>query len=217
MLAREDRPGDRRLVAYVVTAPGEDRGRVPVGPSARGGAGGAARVHDAGGVRRAGPPAALAQRQGGPRARCPRRISPRASRNAGGRVDPRDPLEERLAGIWQTVLGLECVGVHDNFFELGGDSLLGLRTVNRLRELLGGEPISLVVRLRSADGRVPGGLAAKGPPRRRGACVRRPGSRPGGNASRNLRSRPVAAGHRGRFPREARGGRGRSSLVGDRS
>ena len=80
-------------------------------------------------------------------ARCPAPdfSSAEAGADGGGYVAPRDGLEERLAGIWQTVLGMERVGVRDHFFELGGDSLLGLRMVNRLRELLGGEPLSLVV------------------------------------------------------------------------
>src|SRR5262249_40260667 len=32
---------------------------------------------------------------------------------------PRTPLEELLVGIWKEVLGVEAVGIHDNFFELG--------------------------------------------------------------------------------------------------
>ncbi|MCC6176233.1 MAG: hypothetical protein IT305_13080 [Chloroflexi bacterium] len=49
-------------------------------------------------------------------------------------VAPRDDLEERLATIWQAVLGIERVGVDDNFFSLGGDSILGIQVVARARE-----------------------------------------------------------------------------------
>ena len=47
-------------------------------------------------------------------------------------VAPRTPVEERLAGIWAEVLGLDQVGVHDNFLELGGDSLLATRVISRV-------------------------------------------------------------------------------------
>ena len=40
-------------------------------------------------------------------------------------VAPRTEAEQRIAELWQTVLGIDKVGIHDNFFELGGDSLLG--------------------------------------------------------------------------------------------
>jgi amino acid adenylation domain-containing protein len=49
-------------------------------------------------------------------------------------VAPRSQSEELVAGIWSNVLGLERIGVHDNFFELGGHSLLVTRVVARIQQ-----------------------------------------------------------------------------------
>ncbi|MFD4617293.1 amino acid adenylation domain-containing protein, partial [Streptomyces bauhiniae] len=48
-------------------------------------------------------------------------------------VAPRTPVEEKLAAIWQDVLGLDRVGVEDSFFDLGGDSIRAVRLVGALR------------------------------------------------------------------------------------
>jgi amino acid adenylation domain-containing protein len=48
-------------------------------------------------------------------------------------VAPRTPVEQAVAEIWGDILRLEHVGVDDNFFELGGHSLLATQVISRLR------------------------------------------------------------------------------------
>src|SRR5581483_5021703 len=48
---------------------------------------------------------------------------------------PQGEVEEILAGIWQTLLGVERVGRRDHFFELGGHSLLIVQVMERLRRV----------------------------------------------------------------------------------
>jgi amino acid adenylation domain-containing protein len=52
-------------------------------------------------------------------------------------VAPRDDLELQLAHIWEEVLGVRPVGVRDNFFELGGHSLLAVRLFALIEKRLG--------------------------------------------------------------------------------
>ncbi|HEY0734013.1 MAG TPA: amino acid adenylation domain-containing protein, partial [Herpetosiphonaceae bacterium] len=49
-------------------------------------------------------------------------------------VAPRTPLEAEIAGIWAEVLGVAQVGIQDNFFALGGHSLLATQVITRIRE-----------------------------------------------------------------------------------
>ncbi|MBD2567365.1 non-ribosomal peptide synthetase [Anabaena lutea] len=49
-------------------------------------------------------------------------------------VPPRTPTEQIVADIWADILGLEKVGIFNNFFELGGHSLLATQVISRLRE-----------------------------------------------------------------------------------
>lgn len=52
-------------------------------------------------------------------------------------VAPRTPIEQSLAELWAEVLKLEKVGINDNFFELGGNSLLAVRLFVRIRKFAG--------------------------------------------------------------------------------
>jgi acyl transferase domain-containing protein/aryl carrier-like protein len=54
-------------------------------------------------------------------------------------VAPRGEVEEKIARIWQEILGIEQVGAHDSFFELGGNSLVGLKVISRLKAECGGD------------------------------------------------------------------------------
>ncbi|WP_024780710.1 condensation domain-containing protein, partial [Pseudomonas corrugata] len=47
---------------------------------------------------------------------------------------PLGEVEVTIAGIWQDLLGLERIGRHDNFFELGGHSLLAVKMIERMRQ-----------------------------------------------------------------------------------
>ena len=49
-------------------------------------------------------------------------------------VEPRTDTEKKLANIWSKVLHVEKVGIEDNFFELGGHSLLATQVMSRIRE-----------------------------------------------------------------------------------
>ncbi|AUB41615.1 Glutamate-1-semialdehyde aminotransferase [Nostoc flagelliforme CCNUN1] len=51
-------------------------------------------------------------------------------------VPPRTPTEQMIVDIWADVLGQEKIGIYDNFFNLGGHSLLATQVISRLREAL---------------------------------------------------------------------------------
>ncbi|MEH2158023.1 type I polyketide synthase [Nostoc sp.] len=51
-------------------------------------------------------------------------------------VAPRNEIEQKLADIWQPILGIKEVGLYDNFFELGGDSLLIIQVRSQIIKIL---------------------------------------------------------------------------------
>ncbi len=138
VMAREDRPGDRRLVAYVV--PAATPPPVPLElhrflarslPDHM--------VPSAFVVLPALPltPNGKLDRRGLP---APERTRPELEETF---LAPRTHEEEVLAGIWAEVLDLERVGVADNFFELGGHSLLATQVISRIRDAFQAEvPLS---------------------------------------------------------------------------
>jgi amino acid adenylation domain-containing protein len=134
-VVREDAPGDRRLVAYLVPAPGAADGDLAVGALRRHLA---ARLPEAMIPAAFVPLAALPLTQNG---KIDRRALP-APEAGRPRLDsdyaaPRTPNEKALAAVWQEVLGRERIGIHDNFFELGGSSLLLVEIESRLRDVFG--------------------------------------------------------------------------------
>jgi acyl carrier protein len=63
----------------------------------------------------------------------------------GDYVAPSNDIEEKIAQQFESLLGIERVGIHDNFFELGGHSLSGTQLTARLRDVLDIEiPIDLL-------------------------------------------------------------------------
>jgi amino acid adenylation domain-containing protein len=130
VVAREDRPGDKRLVAYIVP-----NGQQPA-PTA-----GALHEH----LKQILPdymiPSAFVMLEALPltsSGKVDRRALPAPDRNGfqaeGQFVAPRTPVEQTLADIWAEVLGLESISIHDNFFHLGGHSLLAIQIVSRVRD-----------------------------------------------------------------------------------
>ncbi|WP_353931426.1 non-ribosomal peptide synthase/polyketide synthase [Okeanomitos corallinicola TIOX110] len=49
-------------------------------------------------------------------------------------IAPKTEIETKLAEIWQQVLGIEKIGINDNFFELGGDSILSIQIIAKAKQ-----------------------------------------------------------------------------------
>jgi acyl transferase domain-containing protein len=70
---------------------------------------------------------------------------------------PSTEIEQRIAQLWQTQLGIAQIGANDNFFELGGHSLLAVRVISQLREIY---PVDLSLRTLLSEASTVAGLAA---------------------------------------------------------
>jgi amino acid adenylation domain-containing protein/FkbH-like protein len=128
VIAREDRPGEKRLAAYLVTRPGREvtaeelrrcaREKLPefMVPSCF---------------------VFLPKLPLTPNGKVDRRALPapqEEERDLSSRfVPPRAGLETRVAAVWSEVLGVKMISATDNFFELGGHSLLAIQVISRLR------------------------------------------------------------------------------------
>ncbi|HUO17202.1 MAG TPA: thioesterase domain-containing protein, partial [Verrucomicrobiae bacterium] len=131
VVAREDAPGDKRVVAYFVpkaSAPANPvelraflKEKLPVYmlPSAF---------------------VKLGRIPLTPNGKVDRRVlpTPDPSDFAAGQepVSPRDEVESQLVTTWEDVLGVRPIGIRDNFFDLGGHSILAVRLMNRIAETL---------------------------------------------------------------------------------
>jgi len=133
VIAREDVPGEKRLVAYVVPAGTSGRDEKVL----------------RGAIRQRLPdymePGAFVWMESlplTPNGKVDRAALPPPNENGsreGEFIAPRTPVEETVAEIITEVLKLPRVSVHDDFFHLGGHSLLGAQVIARVRSAFGAE------------------------------------------------------------------------------
>ena len=137
VVAREDTPGDKRLVAYFVS---KLPSKINVDEL---------RNFLKGKLADYMVPSAFVQMESFPltsSGKTDRKALPQPERKRQTGIDyiaPKGDIESSIASVWQETLQIDRVGVNDNFFDLGGHSLLLVKVMNRLKDLFGRE-ISIV-------------------------------------------------------------------------
>ncbi|QEV05000.1 non-ribosomal peptide synthetase [Streptomyces prasinus] len=130
-MVREDRPGDRRLVAYVAPAPDADATTAPT----------MLREYAIQQLPAHMVPAVVVVLDTlplGPTGKVDYRALPAPHyESSSSDRPPNGPQEEMLCDLFAEVLGVATVGVDDSFFELGGHSILAVQLINRIRDSLG--------------------------------------------------------------------------------
>jgi acyl carrier protein len=125
VLLREDLPGLRQLVAYVITTDGQtleaEQIRAALGKE----------LPDY-----MVPATIIAMKEFplSPNGKLDRKALPAPEAPASGSVysAPESPVEKQLATMWAELLGADKVGIHDDFFALGGHSLVAMQLVSRI-------------------------------------------------------------------------------------
>ena len=125
VLLREDVPGLRQLVAYVITTDGQTAD--------------AEQIRSALGKELPDymVPAAIITMERfplSPNGKLDRKAlpAPEAATSSSVYTAPESPVEKQLATMWAELLGAERVGIHDDFFALGGHSLVAMQLVSRI-------------------------------------------------------------------------------------
>ncbi|WP_415835597.1 condensation domain-containing protein, partial [Corallococcus soli] len=127
VVVREDAPGDKRLVAYVVAQSGQTADAATLRGALKG------RLPEY------MVPSAFVVLEALPlnaNGKVDRKALPKPEAGAERTqkyVAPRTKTEEALTNLWAQVLGVKQVGIQDSFFELGGHSLLATQAVSRIR------------------------------------------------------------------------------------
>ena len=138
VMAREDVPGDKRLVAYLVAEAGQE----PEAAELRGQLSAVLADYMV--------PSAyvtLSELPLTPNGKLDRKALPApdgSSAVSRAYEVPQGQTETLVAQIWQELLRLEQVGRHDHFFELGGHSLLAVQLVSRLKNEIGEVSLNLI-------------------------------------------------------------------------